>query len=79
MFGFIFQLWGLVEMLGMSFAKSIVLVVVWNILAPKYFEFLPLKWQHVPFWHIFGLMVIVNILLGFVPKIATSESRIEKG
>ncbi|KKL55550.1 hypothetical protein LCGC14_2254250 [marine sediment metagenome] len=69
MLGLITGLWVAVETLGLSLVSTIILFFTWNNLANIYFNFLPDIWKNLPFWHIFGLILIVKIIGSLIPKI----------
>lgn len=35
-------------------------MILWNYLAPMYFDFLPAKYLHLPYWHCFCLSWLVG-------------------
>lgn len=49
--------------------------LLWNWLAPTYFYWLPGVYQHLPFWHVFGLLWLVSSLRSlFLPGVNASSS-----
>lgn len=67
--------------LGLSIVWAIPMNIVWNRLAPIYFEFLPAKWLNVPYWHIVGLTMIIvfvgQMIDELIPKIVKVEQSVE--
>ena len=44
-----------------------------------YFDFLPAKYQSLPFWHCVGLFMVIGILKGtFTPSLASINQTVEK-
>lgn len=61
---------GLAKLLGLYITKILSIVVetviiafFWNKLAIVYFSFLPLIWLNIPFLHILGFIVLINLLV----------------
>ena len=50
----------------MRIFKSVILAVpvyfLWNFLAPLYFAGLPEQYLNVPFWHIAGVFILINLI-----------------
>ena len=42
--------------------EAILFYFLWNVLAPIYFSFLPEVYLQIPFWHCFGLIVLLTML-----------------
>ena len=62
----------------LSFAASVSLSIPFWIcwtacdLGRLYFDFLPEKYQAIPFWHCVGLFIVIGIIKGtFVPSLAS--------
>ena len=69
MIGLLAGAWIIVETMGLGIIYTIIFNIAWNELAPIYFDFLPDKWQAIPFWHIFGLIMIIHIVGEVIPKL----------
>lgn len=55
--------------------------VCWTVcgLGAVYFSFLPAPWQAIPFWHCVGLFIVLSIVRGLVPPIASASATVNKG
>ena len=66
--------------LSAFFATSLAIpfYFIWNALAPTYFYFIPLVYQHLPFWDTVGLFMILPILKTMLfPKFASVSNNAE--
>ena len=48
--------------IGFAIVTAIPFTIAWNNLAPKYLSFIPIVYQHIPFWSVVGLLIIVWVL-----------------
>lgn len=48
--------------IGFSIVMAIPFAICWNNLIPKYLGFIPESYQHIPYWHIVGLFIIIYII-----------------
>lgn len=69
----------------LSFAANVSLSipfwVCWTAcdIGKTYFDFLPVKYQAIPFWHCVGLFMVIGILKGtFAISLATINQKVEK-
>lgn len=50
---------GVLATIGISFVCTIPEFLLWNWLTPIYFDNLPLKFQHIPFLHMWGFVCLM--------------------
>lgn len=65
-----------------NLSLSIPFWVCWTAceIGKTYFDFLPTKYQTIPFWHCVGLFMVIGILKGtFTPSLATISQNVDKG
>jgi hypothetical protein len=54
---------------GFAIVTAIPFVFAWNCIAPKYLAFIPSVYQHLPYWHIVGLLIVTTIIGEQIGKI----------
>lgn len=47
---------------GFAIVTAIPFTISWNCLAPKYLYFIPSVYQHIPFWNVVGLLIIIWVI-----------------
>jgi len=66
---------------GFAIVTAIPFTIAWNGLAPRYLGFLPTIYQHIPYWHVVGLLIIIWVvgeqIQKLTPKIVKIEQRSE--
>lgn len=66
-----------------SISLAIPFWICWTLcgIGDRYFDFLPVEWQVIPFWDCVGLFIVLSIIKGLVPQIASVSQRVkaEKG
>jgi hypothetical protein len=60
--------------IGVNISLAVPFWFLWTVcgLGRAYFDFVPAKYQYLPFWHCVGLFIVISILkCVLVPKLAT--------
>lgn len=62
-----------------SIVTAIPAVIAWNCVAPVYLKFIPVLYQHLPYWHVVAIFLVVTyvgqLVNRLVPRIVNVEVR----
>lgn len=65
---------------GLKVSLAIPFWLIWTVggIGNMYFDFLPAKYQSIPFWHCVGLFIVIPIIYGIaVPKLVSINHEVE--
>ena len=65
-----------------SIVSAIPATITWNCIAPVYLTMIPKIYQHIPYWHIVSIFLVITyigqLINRLVPKLVNVEQKVGK-